>query len=134
MAFTAAQKVSIRTYLCFPLGFYDLNTRLESMMDTVGGDANAQTHVEGLLTKLAAVETAIQSTGSSSSTQGALKAITGDVEWYEPSESGGSTVSAHNYGKILINRLAACFGFRTDELPANFFAAASSAGNEMALG
>ncbi len=135
MAFNSAQKVKIRTYLGFALGFYDLNTRLESMMDTVGADADAQTHVEGILAELLTVDAALASSGSTTTSAGSLKKVD-DVEWYDTSTSttGASTVTAPERGKMLINRLAACFGFRTDELPSNYFAAGSSSGNEMALG
>lgn len=134
MAFTATQKDQIRQYLGFAAGYYDLNTRFESMLDTVGADAVAQASVEAILTKLALVETAVASGGTSSSATGALKAITGDVEWFSPEESAGNVTSSRDYGNILINRLAARFGFTRDELPSDYFGEGGWRGGEMALG
>lgn len=136
MAFTSAQKESIRLYLGFPGAFHDLNSRLEGAMITVGNDADASATVVTLLTAIATVEAAIASTGSSSSTQGALKAIVGDVEWYDITDgsSSSSTVSARQYGNMLINRLAARFGFTRDELPSDYFGTGGGRGGAMALG
>ena len=134
MAFTATQKDTIRQYLGFAAGFYDLNTRFESMLDTIGSDSVAQTSVEAILTKLATVETAIASSGSSTSTTGALKEITGDVAWYPPEDSGGSSIAAPEYGRALLNRLAERFFGQGHGLPLNYFSGATGGGGEMLLG
>ncbi len=134
MAFTPTQRETIRTYLGFPSAWEDLFPRLEGAMDTVGADSVKQTNVEAILTKIAAVDVIINSSGSSSSIQGALKAITGDVEWYSPDESGGSVTNAEDYGHILINRLAARFGFSRSELPSHYFGKGGGRTGEMALG
>ena len=135
MAFTATQKDQIRQYLGFAAGFYDLNTRLESMFDTVGADAVAQASVEAIMAKIVLVETAFQSSGTTSATQGPLKEITGDVGWYDiTDENSGAGVRTPEYGNILINRLAARFGFTRDELPSQYFGPGGWRGGEMALG
>lgn len=104
-------------------------------MDTVGADAVAQAGVEAIMAKIALVETAFTSSGTTSATQGPLKAITGDVEWYDiTNENAGAGVRSPAYGKILINRLAARFGFRRDELPSDYFGPGGARGGEMALG
>ena len=134
MAFTATQKDQVRQYLGFAAGFYDLNTRLESMFDTIGADAVAQASVEAIMAKIVLVEAAVASGGTSAATQGALKAITGDVEWYSPDESGGAFTPNREYGRMLINRLAARFGFTREELPSDYFGTGGYRGGEMALG
>ncbi len=134
MSFSDTQKVSIRRYLGYPLGFYDLNYRLESMMDKVGSSVVEQTAVETILTELATVDAAVASSGATASSTGALKAITGDVEWYSPSESGSSsseTVNALGRGKMLIERLRQSFGV---ELGGRYFGTAPPFNGEMALG
>lgn len=132
--FNATQKDQIRQYLGFAAGFYDLNTRLESMMDTVGADSVAQASVEAIMAKIVLVEAAVASGGTSSSATGSLKEIIGDVSWYSTEESGGAVTTARDYGNILINRLAARFGFTRQELPSDYFGEGGWRGGEMALG
>jgi hypothetical protein len=132
MAFTEAQKITIRGYLGRPLGRYQYNTAFESMLDKIGGVAAEQTAVEAILTELATVSTAIASSGSSSSATGPLKAITGDVEWYQPSDSGsGSSLTSLQYGRVLVGRLARALG---TEPEGDYFGASLNFSNEMALG
>lgn len=140
MAFTETQKDQIRQYLGFAAGYYQYNTPLESMMDKVGGNSVEQASVETLLTAIAAIDTAIASTVTSGVTTGALKAVVGDVEWYNYTESGGSEVliPPKQRGKMLVARLAKRFGYTIRELTAAgcspwFFEMAPGAG-EMALG
>ena len=134
MSFTPTQREAIRTYLGFPSAWEDLFPRLEGAMDTVGADAVKQANVEAIMAKIVLVETAVASTGTSSAATGALREITGDVGWFSPDESGGTVTSARDYGNILINRLAARFGYRRDELPSHYFGEGGSVGGEMALG
>lgn len=134
MAFTPTQADQIRQYLGFAAGFYQYNSRFESMLVTIGLDAVAQASVEAIMAKIVLVETAIASSGTTSSVTGALKEIVGDVAWFAPTESGGSLTTADSYGRMLINRLAARFGFTRDELPSDYFGAGGSGGGEMALG
>ena len=132
MAFTDAQKVSIRRYLGYPLGFYDSNYRLESMMDTVGASAVEQAAVETILAELVVVDTAIAAAGSTTSTAGSLKAIVGDVEFYNTTtESNSATVDALSRGKMLVERLRQSFGV---ELGGRYFGTAPPFSGEMALG
>jgi hypothetical protein len=133
VAFSTTQRDQIRQYLGFAAGFYDLNTRLESMFDTVGGDAVAQAGVEAIMAKIVLVEAAVASSGTVASVQGALKEITGDVGWYPP-DSSSSPMTARQYGNVLINRLAARFGFTRDDLPSDYFGTGGWRGGEMALG
>jgi hypothetical protein len=134
VAFTATQKDQIRQYLGFAAGYYDLNTRLESMLDTVGADAVAQASVEAIMAKIVLVETAIASTGTSASVQGPLKEIVGDVGWYQPGDGSSGPMTNGRYGRVLINRLAARFGFTRGELPSDYFGEGGWRGGEMALG
>jgi hypothetical protein len=133
LAFTEEQEDQIRQYLGFAAGFYQYNTRLESMLDKVGDNAVEKASVEAIMAKIVLVETAIASGGTAASTTGALKEIVGDVSWYEPGESS-STFNARSYGAVLINRLAARFGYSRDELPSDYFGTGGSRGGEMALG
>lgn len=134
MAFTATQEDQIRQYLGFAAGFYDLNTRFESMLDTIGADAVAQASVEAIMAKIVLVEAAVATGGTSSEARGSLKAIVGDVEWYGLNESEGAVTTSRDYGRMLINRLAARFGFTRDELPSDYFGEGGWRGGEMALG
>lgn len=134
MAFSEAQKVLIRRYLEFPLGYY-YSSPLEGMMDKVGGNAVEQASVETTLASLALVETAIASSGTSSATQGPLKAITGDVEWYDiTDENSGAGVRTPEYGRALLHRLAVAFLGPEHGLALGYFSGARSRGGEMALG
>ena len=135
MAFSDTQKDQIRQYLGFAAGFYDANHRLEGMLDKVGASAVEQASVEAIMAKIVLVETAISTSGTTSATQGPLKEITGDVGWYDiTDENSGAGVRTPEYGKILINRLAARFGFTRDELPSDYFGPGGWRGGEMALG
>jgi hypothetical protein len=132
MAFTDAQKVTIRGYLGRPLGLYQYNTQFESMLDKVGSVAAEQAAIEAILAELATVATAIASSGSSASSTGPLKAITGDVEWYEPSSSSsGSSLTSVQYGRVLIGRLARALG---TEPEGDYFGSWRRSSNEMMLG
>jgi hypothetical protein len=131
VAFSEAQKVSIRRYLGYPLGFYDLNHRLESMIIKVGSVAVEQTAVETILTELVTVDAAVASAGASASSMGSLKRAD-DVEWYNTAtESSGSSVDSITRGKMLIERLRQCFGV---PLGGRYFGTSPPFDNEMALG
>ena len=138
--FTEAQKDQIRQYLGFAAGYYQYNTPLESMMDKVGGNVVEQTSVETLLTAIGSIDVAIAGTVSSGVTTGALKAVVGDVEWYNYTESGGSEVliPPKQRGKMLVARLAKRFGYTirelTDQGCAPWFFEMAAGSNEMALG
>lgn len=134
MSFTTTQKDQLRQYLGFPAAYLDLNTRFESMLDTIGADAVAQAGVEAIMAKIVLVEAALATGGTSSEVRGSLKEITGDVGWYPISESEGSVTTNRDYGRMLINRLAARFGFTRDELPSDYFGSGGWRGGEMALG
>lgn len=134
MSFNASQKALLRGYLGFPQAYHDLNSRFESVMDAVGSDSTAQARVEAIMAELATIDTALAAAGGSTASLGSLKRAD-DIEWHPiTAESQGVTIDAMKRGRILINRLAAAFGFRTDELPMNYFSGASSGGNEIALG
>lgn len=133
MAFTAAQKKDIRKYLGVPFGFYDLNYRLESMMDKVGADATDSAEVVSWLTELGTIETAISGGSSSAVTYGALKKVD-EVEFHPPSESGSATTSPESRGRALIMRLARAFGV-DDVLPnGDYFSGSMGGGGMLALG
>lgn len=106
MAFTAAQKHDIRKFLGASAAYFDLNTQLESMMDTIGADADAQALVETILAELITVDAALATTGASSATYGSLKQVD-EVQFY-PTDDGSetSTVGALKRGRMLVRRLA----------------------------
>lgn len=135
MAFSAAQKRDIRKYLGVPFGFYDLNTRLESMIDLVGNNATDQAEIETWLTRLAAIDTAL--TGSSTSTSaeyGSLKKVE-EVEFYPiESDSESDSFGDIERGRVLIGRLARALGM-ADVLPyGDYFSASRPMGFTIALG
>lgn len=134
MGFTPTQADQIRQYLGFPAAYHDLNSRFESSLITVGNDAVAQASVEAIMAKIVLVETAIASTGTTAATLGQLKEITGDVAWYDSGDSASAPTTARQYGGMLINRLAARFGFSRAELPSDYFGSGGWRGGEMALG
>jgi len=118
VAFTSVQKRDIRKYLGAPFGFYDLNTRLESMMDTVGANNDDQTEVGLWLTELATIDTALSTTATSASyTHGPLKAVD-EVEFYNVAggEDSSDRIGAVDRGRILILRIARALGV-DDVLP-----------------
>jgi hypothetical protein len=131
MAFSDAQKVSIRRYLGYPLGYYQLNTALESMMDKIGAIAVEQAAVETILTELVTVDTALAASGSTTSTMGGLKKVD-EIEWYDTTtQSTSAVVDALARGKMLVERLRQCFGV---PLCGRYFASAPPRDSEMALG
>lgn len=136
MAFTEDQKNQIRMYLGFPAGWYFLDVRLEDMMDKVGQSAVEQSSVEAIMASIATLDAAIASQSASGFTLGSLKRAD-DIEWYDYSASGGAAtvVPPKQRGNWLINRLAARFGYRRDELLSDYFGQAGGIGaGEMALG
>jgi hypothetical protein len=131
MAFSAAQKISIRRYLGYPLGFYDLNTRLESMMDKVGGSVDEQAAVVTILAELVTVDAALASSGSTSTSTGGIKKLD-EIEFYDvTTETVSASVDAHTRGKMLIERLRQCFGV---ELGGRYFGTSAPINSEMLLG
>lgn len=134
MAFTDAQKVSIRRYLGHPLGYYDLNYRLESMMDKVGSSAVEQAAVETILAELVTVDVALASSGSTSTVTGALSKLD-EIEWHPPTtETISANVDAMSRGKMLVRRLAQAFGGQ-QMIRENYFATGIGfGGGEMLLG
>lgn len=137
MAFSDAQKRDIRKYLGVPFGFYTLTTRLESMMDHVGGNATDQAEVETWLTRLTAIDSALTGSASTSAaTYGPLKQVD-EVEFYEPTDENGgnsSTIGLVAQGRVLIGRLARAFGV-SDVLPhGDYFGNQQPAGFMIPLG
>lgn len=134
MAFTAVQKKDIRKYLGVPFGFYDLNYRLESMMDKVGGDATDSAEIIVWLTRLAEIDTALTSSTASSASYGALKRVD-EIEFYDTGgASAGNTIGLVNQGRVLINRIARALGM-DDQLPnGDYFGARRGNDGILALG
>ena len=127
MAFTLAEKRSIRSYLGMSGGFRDSDYVLESMMDVVGAQVEESAYARDLLTKIAAVDDAINTgTGSSGGASfGGLKKVD-EIEFWSPKDSQGAittTLSGVDYGEVLIERLRALFGV---ELAGRYFRAGSS--------
>lgn len=109
--FTSAEKRSIRSYLGYSGGFRDRGVRLESMMDVVGAQTDEAAYARDLLTKIAAIDTAIISGGSSSSaTYGAIKKVD-EIEFHPVTgdSASTSTLSGEDLGEVLIERLRALF-------------------------
>ncbi|HEY3497132.1 MAG TPA: hypothetical protein VGK73_20680 [Polyangiaceae bacterium] len=134
MAFNASQKALLRGYLGFPQAYLDLNSRFESAMDTVGNDSTAQARVEAIMSELAIIDAALATAGTATVSTGTLAKVD-EIEWHPvTAESQSVSIDAQVRGRMLINRLAAAFGFKTDELPSLYFSKGSSGGNEIALG
>jgi hypothetical protein len=130
VAFTDAQKISIRRYLGYALGGYQYNTGFESMLDKIGAIAAEQSAVETILTELATVDARI-ATSAGSTSLGSLKRAD-DIEWYNTTtESSTASVDALGRGKMLIERLRQCFGV---PLGGRYFGTAPPLDPEMALG
>ena len=118
MALTAAQKKDVRKYLGVAFGFFDKNTRLESMLDKVGTDATDQAELALWLSELTLIDTALATTATSGSySYGPLKKVD-EVEFYDSAGSSGSEsrVSAIARGRMLIKRIARALGV-DDHLP-----------------
>jgi hypothetical protein len=138
MAFTAAQKQQIRNYLGAPAVYPDLQHRLEGALDTVGGNAEAVTHVTAWLTELTSIDTNLVVTvgGGASASYGALKKVD-EIEFYAPEDSGGSsesTVGALARGRMLIQRIARILGV-SDVMPVgDYFGSRSTDSSALMLG
>lgn len=129
MAFTASEKRQIRSYLGYSGGYRDSTVSLESMLDVVASQVDEAAYARDLLTKIAAVDTALAaaSSGGSSATYGAIKKVD-EIEFFSPADSSGSTtstVSGIAYGEVLIERLRALFGI---ELVGRYFRSSPSNG------
>ncbi len=125
MAFTDAQKISIRRYLGYPLGYYQYNTPLESMIDKVGVVPAEQSAVESILAELAAVDVAIAAGGSTvgAGTYGALKQVD-EIQFYSAKDSllqSSDVITAMKRARMLVGRLADAMGGR-DIIKADYFA------------
>lgn len=134
MAFTDTQKRDIRKYLGVPFGYYDLNTRLESMMDVVGASATDSAEVILWLDELAVIDTRnVVTSSSSSASYGPLKQVD-EVSFYEPSADGSSTLDPIDRGRSLIQRLARSLGVN-DYLPlGDYFASSQAMTHPLMLG
>jgi hypothetical protein len=93
MAFTEAQRVQIRFYLGFTDLFRDHNSRMESAMDVVGDRPATQAQIELILASLVTAEAALQSavtSVSSGTSTGGIKKVD-EVEFYQASTSSSSS-------------------------------------------
>lgn len=139
MAFSAEQEKDIRKYMGVSFGFYDLNHRLESMMDLVGENATDKAQIETWLTRLAVIDTTLTgaSSSGSSATYGSLKKVD-EVEFYPVSEdsdsSSSGTISLVEQGRTLIGRIARALGV-SDYLPiGDYFGSRRPTGFTISLG
>lgn len=112
--FTTAEKRQIRSYLGYSGGFRDSDYVLESMMDVVANQVDEAAYARDLLTKIAAIDTALGNTGvgGSSATYGAVKKVD-EIEFYSPTvgtTTTSSSLSGIKYGEVLIERLRALLG------------------------
>lgn len=97
-------------------GFYDLNHRLESMMDLVGENATDKAEIETWLTELAAIDAVLATAGTSANATGLLKQVD-EVQFYDGQQSAGYIAPGSvQRGKMLIERLARALGV-SDYLP-----------------
>lgn len=121
MAFTAAQKIAIRSYMGVAFGFYEISSRLESMMDLVGTDATAQAQIEAWLDRLQLVDESLTGDAASavSATYGSIKKVD-EVEFYPAATDGSATATTTmplvTQGRTLIGRIARALGV-SDFLP-----------------
>ena len=104
MAFSNAQKSKIRAYLGFPDLHLSANPRLEGGLEVAGADSDTQTEVESLLTKLAAVEVAIDT--NAIDTAGLSSVGTGDPEFYK----GQQLNDLKRIGRGLVAKLSIKLG------------------------
>lgn len=104
MAFTTAERSVIRGYLGFPDIYVFANPRLENALDIAGADSDAATLVRDILTKLDAVEVAID-TGAL--TVAGIKSVgAGDPEFYE----SGKIKDLRKIGRGLCAKLSVKMG------------------------
>ena len=123
--FTATEKMKIRRYLGYSGGYRDSTISLESMMTVVANQVDEAAYARELLVSIAAVDTALASSGSSSSaTYGAVKKVD-EIEFHPITSGSGSTstLSGVEYGEVLIERLRALFGI---ELAGRYFRSSPS--------
>lgn len=139
MAFTDEQKKDIRKYLGVPFGYYDLNTRLESMMNTVGANPTDEAQIVLWLDRLAVIDAALTGTaaGTASVTYGPLKKVD-ENEFYEPSDSassgGHNTIGLVEQGHAFIARISRSLGM-ADVLPyGDYFGGTVGFGFQVQLG
>ncbi len=138
MAFTAEQEKDIRKYMGVPFGFYELTSRLESMIDLVGTNATDQAEIVVWLTRLAAIDAALtgSAAASATSTYGSLKKVD-EVEFYpttDDSSSDTGTLSLVAQGRTLIGRIARAMGV-SDSLPiGDYFGSRRPSGFTISLG
>ncbi|WP_437489450.1 hypothetical protein WME75_10735 [Sorangium sp. So ce1014] len=105
MAFTSIEATKIRHYLGYPSLWRFQNPRLESAIMVVGGDPDATTIVQGLLTQIEAVRTQIQGTALAGA---GLKALDkGDVELYPDNQQ---TQGMRSIGRSYVAELSSIFG------------------------
>lgn len=138
MAFTDEQRRDIRKCLGVPFGFYNLNTRLESMMDLVGNNATSSEQIVEWLDRLTEIDESLTSSESSgtTATYGAIRKVD-EVEFFEPkdgSDASASTITLVEQGRVLIARIARALGV-SDFLPhGDYFAGIRRAGFVIPLG
>jgi hypothetical protein len=127
MAFTDAQKRDIRKYMGVPMGFYDLDYRLESMMGLVGSNATDQAQIDAWLLRLTEIDDALVgvagsgSSATSTASYGTLKKVD-EIEFYPVTDGDGSgaggaaTLTLIEQGRTIIARIARAMGC-SDFLP-----------------
>ena len=104
MAFTTAQKASIRLYLGYPAVHRYANPRLEGALEVIGQDTDSSALVLGILTQLASIETTIQASYQMSGIKRAE-----DVEFFQT--GAGSVVQMQrNFGRRLCGQLSIIIG------------------------
>lgn len=117
MAFTNAQKVQIRKWLGYPSIFRYKDVRLESAIEVVGDDPDAQAEVEAVLARLATGDDSVESQLDDALGTAGLKRAE-DVEWYQAGSetsagANGATAqqaALEHGGRILCSRLSQLFG------------------------
>lgn len=109
MAFTDAQKVSIRKFLGYPQVYVLSNPRLENAIDVIGGVSERQTYVAGLLGDLDTIDTVLAQAGETNAAYGAIKKAD-EVEFYDSSSSGGFASNPVRRAQTLVSRLSTAMG------------------------
>ena len=116
-------------------GFYDLNHRLESMMDLVGTNATDQAEIVGWLDRLAEIDDSLTGSAATTTANGSLKKVD-EIEFHPLNELqiGSAALTLVAQGRVLILRIARALGV-SDYLPiGDYFGARRSSGFVIPLG
>jgi len=139
MPFTPTQRDDIGRYLGYPAPdpdnatAVDLWVTLNGKIDAAEDGAAVEASIVTLLARIAAVDTAVNTSGASTQARGALKAIVGDAEFYELASSD-RMLTTIEYGGLLVERLCQRLSLDPETLPGDYFGSGRSLGAGIAGG